>query len=81
MEKARDLESQTPLPGVQEAPKERNVFHVFLARIKKLIDKVFGRKLTKRHIPLLIYVVWFLYFIAYISMALSGTFVFYKELK
>lgn len=59
MEKATDLESQIPVPEVQEAPKERNVFHVILAKIKKVLDIVFGRKLTKRHVPLLIYVVWF----------------------
>lgn len=81
MEKATDLESQIPVPEVQEAPKERNVFHVILAKIKKVLDIVFGRKLTKRHVPLLIYVVWFFCYSTYICMAFFGTHVFYKELK
>lgn len=81
MEKAKDLESQIPVPEVQEAPKERNVIHVILANIKKVLDIVFGRKLTKRHVPLLIYVVWFFCYSTYIFMAFFGTHVFYIELK
>lgn len=81
MEKANDLESQIPVPEVQEAPKERNVFHVILASIKKVLDIVFGRKLTKRHVSLLIYLVWFFCYSTYVFMAFFGTHVFYKELK
>lgn len=80
MEKTIDLEQQTLLPEMEEYQKQSNDFSV-VTITKKFLEKLYGIKLERRHIPHLLYHVLILCLITHTCMSFFGTLVGYRESK
>lgn len=80
MEKAEDLEQQALLPEMEEYRKQTNDSSV-VTTAKRFLEKLYGIKLERRHIPHLLYHVLILCLITYTCMSLFGTLVGYRESK
>lgn len=80
MEKQVDLEKQPLLQEVEENRKQTNAISV-VTTTKRFLEKIYGIKLERRHIPHLLYHVLVLCLITYTCMGLFGTLVDYRESK